>query len=79
MNLSKFLHTKNGRYIMSVILGFGLATLFRAACKGKNCIIKRAPPTEEIDGKTYKFGDKCYKYSMSSQQCDAKKESLTTK
>lgn len=79
MNLSKFLHTKNGRYIMSVILGFGLATLFRAVCKDKNCVIKHAPPTEEIDGKTYKFGDKCYKYSASSQQCDTKKESLTTK
>ena len=59
LNLSKFLHTKSGRYLMSVILGFGLATLFRAVCKGKNCMIKHAPPMDEIEGKTYKFDNKC--------------------
>jgi hypothetical protein len=79
MHLSKFLHTKIGRYLMSVILGFGLATLFRVVCKDKNCIIKHAPPTDEIDGKTYKFNDKCYTYSSSTKKCDAKLETIGTK
>jgi hypothetical protein len=73
MHLSKFLHTKSGKYIMSAVLGFGLATMFRAVCKGKNCIVQDAPPLDEIDGKTYKFDGKCYTYSKSSQKCDAQK------
>ena len=76
LNLSKFLHTKSGRYLMSVILGFGLATLFRAVCKGKNCMIKHAPPMDEIEGKTYKFDNKCYTYSTSSQKCSAKMQTV---
>lgn len=76
MHLSKFLHTKNGRYIMSVILGVGLATLFRTVCKGKNCIIKHAPPAKEIDGKTYKYGEKCYNYTKSSEKCDTTKQTI---
>ena len=33
MELGKFFHTKTGKYIMSLLLGFGLATLFRKTCK----------------------------------------------
>ena len=39
MHLSKFLHTQSGKMLMSIILGFGLASLFRTVCKEKNCII----------------------------------------
>lgn len=74
MNLSKFVHTKTGRYIMSAILGFGLATMFRAVCKDKNCIVQRAPPLDEIEEKTYKFDGKCYVYSKSSEKCDTGKK-----
>ena len=70
MHLSKFLHTKSGKYIMSAILGFGLATMFRAVCKGKNCIVQHAPPLDEIEGKTYNFAGKCYTYSKNSQLCN---------
>ncbi len=70
MHLSKFLHTGNGKIIMSVILGFGLATLFRSVCKGKNCSIILAPPFEEINGKIYKHNGKCYTYKSEGEKCD---------
>lgn len=76
MHLSKFLHTSSGRMLMSIILGFGLASLFRTVCKEKNCIIFKAPPLDEIDGKIYKYQDKCYKYTSVSTKCDPKKESV---
>jgi len=76
MHLSKFVHTKSGKYIMSALLGFGLATMFRAVCKGKNCIIQHAPPLDEIEGKTYRFGDKCYTYSKISEKCDSQKKTI---
>ena len=54
INIKKFLHTTTGKYLMSIILGFGLASLFREVCKGKNCLIFHAPPLDEIEDKIYK-------------------------
>jgi len=76
MYLTKFVHTKTGKYLMSIILGFGLASLFRSVCKDKNCIIFKAPPTNEIDGKVYKMQDKCYTYKTESTKCNASKKSV---
>lgn len=73
LNLTKFIKTKTGRTIMSILLGLGLATLFRKVCKGKNCVIYHAPPIEEINDKIFKHGNKCYKFSPINTKCDKKK------
>jgi hypothetical protein len=74
MHLSKFVHSETGKYIMSIILGIGLATLFRTACKGNNCTIKQAPPLEEIQDKTYRIDGKCYKIETNAVSCNSKKQ-----
>jgi hypothetical protein len=74
LRFSKFLHGETGRILMSIILGLGLATLFRKACKGRNCVVQKAPPLDEIDGKIYKFQNKCYKYNSVSVKCDKNKK-----
>jgi len=74
MYLSKFVHTSTGKYMMSILLGIGLATFFRQMCEGKNCLSYNAPPIEEIDDKTYKFDDKCYKMTKTAVKCNSKKE-----
>ena len=79
MHFSKLLHTSTGRYMLSIILGLGLATLFRATCKGKNCVVYNAPPLEEIEGKTFKFDGKCYKYEPTAVSCQTDKEAITFK
>jgi len=76
MNLSKFFHTESGKILMSVILGFGLATLFRSVCNGKNCLIMKAPPLDDIENKIYKHGEKCYKFTSVTTKCDAKKKEV---
>ena len=76
MYLNKFLHTQSGRYIMSALLGFGLATLFRTVCKGKNCIIFKAPPMDEIEDKVYKHQDKCYKFNPVTTKCYGNKKTV---
>lgn len=76
MHLSKFVHSVTGRYIMSIILGLGLATLFREVCVGKDCTSYNAPPVEEIDEQTYKFDDSCFKMEKNAVKCDTKKEIL---
>lgn len=76
MHLSKFVHSVTGRYVMSILLGFGLATLFRQACIGSGCTTYNAPPVKEIDDQTYKFDDACYKIQKTAVKCDPKKEIL---
>jgi hypothetical protein len=77
LEFGKFIHSKTGKIIMSILLGFGLATLFRTVCKDKDCVIFNAPPLEEINGKTYKFDNKCYKYEPVPTKCDTKKKIIS--
>jgi hypothetical protein len=70
----KFVHTETGKLVMSILLGFGLASLFRSVCKGKDCIIFHAPPLEKIQDKVYKSGDKCYKFQAVASKCDKSKK-----
>jgi hypothetical protein len=74
VDIGKFVHSKSGKTIMSILLGFGLATLFRSVCKNKECIVFSAPPLEDINGKTYKFDNKCYKYVPIQTKCNSNKK-----
>jgi hypothetical protein len=61
---------------MSALLGFGLATLFREVCKGKNCVLFTAPALDQIKDKVYKQDGKCYVYTSESVKCDPKKRNV---
>jgi hypothetical protein len=76
MHLDKFIHSQPGKYLMSILLGLGLATLFRSICKGRRCNVIKAPPMEEIDGQIYKFNEKCYEIKPNSITCDSKRQIL---
>lgn len=73
MNFKRLLTTPLGQIMISIILGLGLATLFRKACNDKNCIVFNGPVIKDIEGKIYKHGEKCYKYSSVSDKCDSTK------
>ena len=64
-----FLKNDIGRIIISIIWGFGLATLFRKICKGKKCIILKAPEPNQIKKNIYKFDNKCYKFKPINIKC----------
>jgi len=76
MHLEKFVNSYTGKILMSLLLGFGLATFFRASCKGKHCRIIEAPPMEEINDQLYKFDGKCYKIEKNAIKCDNKKTTV---
>ena len=61
MHLKRLLNTSLGKFFISVLLGLGLATLFRKVCTDKNCISFNGPVISDIDNKIYKYGEKCYK------------------
>jgi hypothetical protein len=74
MHLEKFFHSDTGKVMFSVILGFGLASLFRSVCKDKNCIVLKAPALDEINGKTFKYNDKCYEFKPTATKCTTDKK-----
>jgi hypothetical protein len=70
MNFKRLLNTPFGRTLISIILGIGLATLFRKVCTDKNCIIFHGPVINEFENKIYKHAEKCYKYTVVSDICN---------
>ena len=74
MHLQRLLNSKTGKVVLSIILGFGLATLFRKVCTDKNCFVFNGPVISEDD--IYKYDEKCLKYSMESTSCDNTKKTI---
>ena len=78
MHLGKFVHTETGRIIMSIILGLGLASLFRTICEEGSCRVFHAPPLDDITDKIFETDDnKCVKYSPVSTKCSSNKKIIT--
>jgi hypothetical protein len=69
IQFGKFLHTQTGKIVMSILLGFGLASLFRTVCNNHNCLNFYAPPLDKFKDKIYKNNGKCVKYSPVATKC----------
>jgi hypothetical protein len=66
---SKILNDPIGRIIMSILLGLGLASIFRKVCNGKSCIIIHGPNPKEITDYYYKINEDCFKYTPYTSEC----------
>jgi hypothetical protein len=75
MGLKEMMHTDTGSIVISVILGLGLACLFRKACTDNKCVIIKGPNIKEVESKVYKIRDSCYRYETEFAECDASKNS----
>ena len=74
MYLKRLIYGAPGKIIIWIILGLGLATLFRKVCKDRDCIIFRAPDIKKIQNQIFKFEGKCYKFSEEIERCDSNKK-----
>jgi len=74
MHIRRLIYGKYSPYIISIVLGVGLSCMFRRVCKERNCLVYRAPSLDKIEGKIYKFNDKCYSFSTNAQSCDSNKK-----
>ena len=73
-HIRRLIYSDFGKNIISLLLGLGLATLFRKVCNDRNCIVFRGPKMSKIKNKIYKFNDKCYKYNLNAVDCDNNKK-----
>lgn len=70
MNVKAILDSKMGSIVISIILGLGLAAMFRKACKDNRCIMIKGPKMEDVDKYYYKINSDCYKYSPVITECN---------
>lgn len=73
VNIKKALDSEFGAIAISVVLGLGLATLFRTACKDGKCVVITNPPKAETDNYYYKVDEDCYKYTPVATECRSNK------
>ena len=76
MNIRRLLYSEYSDVIISIILGFGLATMFRKICNERNCIVFQAPKNEDIETQIFRHNNQCYKYKHKSEQCDKNKKKV---
>ena len=74
MNLKRLIYSDVGRIVISIILGLGLATLFRKVCKERDCLVFHAPKLDKIKNQIFKFKDKCYQFEEEIEKCDENKK-----
>ena len=68
---SNLLKSNTGKYMISIILGLGLASLFRKICDDYNCVVYRGLNyDDEIKDKSSKYNNSCYKYTINPVTCD---------
>ena len=61
---------KRIKIIISVVIGLGIASLFKRTCEGRNCIIlKQVEDKHFIENNNYKFGNDCYKFNSVETNC----------
>lgn len=68
--ISDILNSKMGQIIISIILGLGLATIFKKVCKDDNCIIIKSPNIKDIEKYYYKINDDCFRYTPYVTKCN---------
>ena len=70
MDIRALLQSRMGVIIISIMLGLGVAALFRSVCKDGKCIVVNGPPLDEINNYYYKIDNNCYKYTPVASECD---------
>lgn len=76
MHLDRLLKTETGKAFVSILLGLGLASLFRKVCHDDKCLRFNGPVLDEVEGKIFKSGEKCYQYESVHKTCDSTKKTI---
>lgn len=76
MDFRKIIYSKFGKYIISILLGLGLASLFRRACHDRKCYSFAGPNIQKIENKVFKFNDKCYHFKPQAKTCNKAKKQV---
>ena len=74
MYIRRILNSDFGIIFISIMLGLGVASLFRKTCNDRKCLVFRATPMKKIKNQIFKFNDKCYTFDETATTCDKNKK-----
>ena len=73
--VDKLLYSHTGKLLISIILGLGLASLFKKACDTNGCLKFVAPSKDKLS-KVRKYDGKCYAMRVEAGKCDKSKKQV---
>jgi hypothetical protein len=69
IDIKRIVSSERGVIIMSCLLGFGIATMFRKVCIDRNCIKFTAPEPVILQNTIMKYNGKCYNNKSEHIRC----------
>jgi hypothetical protein len=66
---TRMIHTNFGRTLISIVLGIGIASIFRKSCKSASCFKFISPPEDEVKNNVYIHDGICYKFTPETVKC----------
>ena len=57
--------------MVSFMLGLAIVLIIAPICRGKQCMIVKAPPIHEVRDSIYHIASKCYKFETIQMDCPA--------
>ena len=57
--------------MVSFMLGLAIVVIVAPICRGKECMIVKAPPIHEVRDSIYHIASKCYKFETVQMDCPA--------
>ena len=70
VDIKRILNSERGKYVLSILLGLGLATLFRKSCNRNKCLVFKAPNLNQVKDKIFGYNNKCYKFHETNITCN---------
>jgi hypothetical protein len=57
--------------IISFMLGLAIVVIVAPICRGRDCMVVKAPPIHEVQDSIYHIASKCYKFETVQMECPA--------
>lgn len=65
----RFFYLPGVTTLISLLLGFGIAAIFRPLCNGPDCVVVRGPPINDIRDSVYQIGKQCVEFKAKPIAC----------
>jgi hypothetical protein len=72
IDIKQMYKSEKGVFLLSIVLGLGVAGLFKMSCDSRSCLIYKAPNLNEK--RQIKVNQKCYDVSEEMVDCDSENE-----
>ena len=59
------------RILVSFMFGLALVLVMSPICRGRSCMVVKAPPIHEVQDSVYHIASKCYKFETVQMECPA--------